>query len=244
MSVPDPSADELALLLDLQATDSRRRKLRRQLDVLPQQQELAAARELNQRLAEELDEVSVALERVGAEQRQFEREVDVLTQRRDAEQARLYDGTVTNQREMRSVKAEIDTTVRRIEEHEELLLDALERGEELESRRSQLEAGRASATARAAELAEERDAAAADLLRELDSLAATRDEQAEQLPRALLQRYEQVAARPGGAAVGKLAGNTCTACGITLSYADVGELLAGPPLTECPQCGRLLVIDP
>lgn len=244
MSVPDPSADELALLLDLQATDSRRRKLRRQLDVLPQQQQLEAARELDQRLAEELDEVSVALDRVGAEQRQLEREVDVLTQRRDAEQARLYDGTVTNQREMRSVKAEIDTTVRRIEEHEELLLEALERGEELESRRAQLEAGRASASVRAEELAAERDAAAADLLAELESLAAERDRQAEELPRALLQRYEQVASRPGAAAVGRLEGNTCTACGITLSYADVGELLAGPPLTECPQCGRLLVIDP
>ncbi|MFP4149875.1 MAG: C4-type zinc ribbon domain-containing protein, partial [Nitriliruptoraceae bacterium] len=36
--------------------------------------------------------------------------------------------------------------------------------------------------------------------------------------------------------------NACTACRLTMSRADVGELLAGPPLTTCPQCRRLLVV--
>lgn len=239
-----PTTEELDALLELQATDSRRRKLRRQLDDLPEQQQLDAAQEMAGRLGAELDDVRLALDRAGAEQRQFEREVDVLTQRRDAERARLYDGTVTNQREMRSVEAEIETTVRRIDEHEELLLETLERIEELESQAAQLEAGRTAATERAAELTVARDAAASDLVEELETLGEQRVMQAAALPAALVERYEQAASRSGGMAVGTLEGNSCTACGISLSYADVGELLAGPPLTTCPQCGRLLVIAP
>jgi hypothetical protein len=74
------------------------------------------------------------------------------------------------------------------------------------------------------------------------SCRSLRDRQAASLPDDLLRRYEEAAARAGGTGVGRLDGNACTACRIELSYADVGELLAGPPLASCPQCRRLLVV--
>ena len=132
--MPDPTADQLELLLELQATDSRIRRLRHQLDDLPEQKQLDAVEVRLGELGREHDEVRVHLESAAAEQRQLERETDVLTERRDAERARLYDGSVTNQRQMRSVEAEIESTQRRIVEHEEALLEVLERVEELEAR--------------------------------------------------------------------------------------------------------------
>lgn len=242
--MPEPTTEQLDQLLALQATDSRRRRLERQLQALPEQQQLEAAEAMAGSLGQELDEVTVALDRARAEQRQLEREVDVLSQRRDAERARLYDGTVTNQREMRSVEAEIETTIRRLDEHEELLLTTLERVEELEGQAGQLTAGRTAAAERATDFAAARDAAAADIVAELAALEEQRITQCAALPAELVARYEAVAARAGGMAVGRLEGNTCTACGISLSYADVGELLAGPELTSCPQCHRLLVVAP
>lgn len=238
----DPTQEELEALLELQSTDSRIRRLEHQLDDLPEQQLLEAAEQRIEQLGREHDDVRVELDRAGAEQRQLERETDVLTQRRDAERVRLYDGSVANAREMKAVEAEIETTERRISEHEDLLLEALERVDELETRASELETARDADRARVVEHTAARDEAAKGILAELAELRVLRDEQAKGLPDGLLTRYEQAAARAGGTAVGRLEANQCTACRIELSMADVGELYAGPPLATCPQCRRLLVV--
>lgn len=238
----EPTSAELDLLLELQATDQRVRKLRHQLDDLPEQQQL----ELTLARAGELDrqheDLRVELERANSRQRQLEREVEVLTARRDAERARLYDGTVVNAREMQAVEAEIETTIRRIDEHEELLLEVLEEVDALESTAAALVADGEVARTEAAALERTRDESAMHLLAELGELEADRDRRAAALPPELLERYEAAATRAGGTGVGKLIDNSCTACRLSMSRADIGELLAGPPLTTCPQCRRLLVV--
>lgn len=238
----DPTSEELDLLLELQATDHRLRKVRHQLEELPEQQLLEEALARVGTLERDHDDVRLELERATARQRQLEREVEVLTQRRDAERARLYDGTVGNAREMKAVEAEIETTVRRIDEHEELLLEVLEQVEALQGRAEDLVTASEQVRSRATELEQERDEAAKHLLVELGELEADRARRAGGLPEELLSRYEAAAERAGGTGVGKLVDNACTACRLTMSRADVGELLAGPPLTTCPQCRRLLVV--
>jgi uncharacterized protein len=240
--VPDPSPEELDALLALQATDHRVRKLQHLLDDLPEQQAYEAAAARVGELGREHEDVRVDLERASAEQRQLERETDILTERKDAETVRLYDGSVHNAREARSVEAEIETTKRRIAEHEDSLLEVLETVEGLESRLAELSAAQEASRQEAEQLSAARDESAKGLLAELGELQVTRDRQATGLPADLLRRYEEVAARAGGTGVGQLEGNACSACRIELSYADVGELLAGPPLATCPQCRRLLVV--
>lgn len=238
----EPTSEQLDLLLELQATDHRVRKLEHQLDALPEQQALEDSRRRVVDLGEQLDDARIELERIGGEQRRLEREVEVLSERRDAERARLYDGSVTNQREMQSLEAEIASVDRRVGEHEDELLDVLETVESLEGRLTSLEADRAAEQQRAEELEQARDDAAMGLLAELGELKAVRARQVEGLPADLLERYERVATRTGGTGVGKLDGNACTACRIDLSWADVNDLLTGPPLATCPQCQRLLVV--
>ncbi len=238
----DVSDEQLERLLELQATDSRLRRIEHQLDDLPEQQLLDVSIERVAELGREHDDIRVELDRAAAGQRQLEREIDVLTQRRDAERSRLYSGAVANAREMKAVEAEIETTVRRIDEHEELLLEVLETVEELQARVDGLTATQAAERELVETRTEARDRAAKELITEQAELASVRDAQARELPPELLARYEQAAARAGGTGVGKLVGNACTACRIELSMADVGQLYAGPPLTTCPQCRRLLVV--
>ena len=240
--MPEPTAEQLDVLLELQATDHRIRKLEHQLDDLPEQRELEASRERLLGLGERQDDARVELERASAAARRLEREVDVLAQRRDAERSRLYDGTVTNQREMQSLEAEIASTERRLGEHEDELLEAMERMEGLEERLQGLDGDRAAEETHIASVTTDRDEAAKGLLAELGELKAVRQRQAEQLPAELLERYEAIASRLGGTGVGQLDGNSCTACRIDLSMADVNDLLRGPPLAQCPQCSRLLVV--
>ncbi|MEX0868712.1 MAG: C4-type zinc ribbon domain-containing protein [Nitriliruptoraceae bacterium] len=238
----DPTAAQLDQLLALQDTDTAIRRLRHQLDSLDEQQQLDAAEQRRATLRDHHDATRLDLDTAAAEQRQLEREIDVLSQRRDAEKSKLYDGTVTNQREMQSVEAEIETTVRRLDEHEELLYGVLERVEQLEAQQAALAEEIVAEDARIVELAAARDAAATAILAELAELEVGRDAQAAELPDDLLARYDAVVKRTGGVAIGRLEGQACTACRVELSMADVNELLAGPTLTTCPQCRRLLVI--
>jgi uncharacterized protein len=242
VTLSEPTAEQLDLLLELQATDQRVRRLEHQLDDLPEQRELEASRDRLLTFGEQQDETRVELDRARAAQRRLEREVEVLTERRDAERSRLYDGTVTNQREMQSLEAEIAATERRVTEHEDELIEVLEKVEELEGRVRGLEADIGAEQQRVESLTVDRDEAAKGLLAELGELKATRERQAAGLPADLLQRYDDLAARLGGTGVGQLEGNACTACRIDLSMADVNDLLTGSPLATCPQCSRLLVV--
>ncbi|MEX0953519.1 MAG: hypothetical protein WDZ26_06785 [Nitriliruptoraceae bacterium] len=237
-----PTFEDLELLLELQQTDSAVRRQQYLLDALVEQQQLDACEALIAQLAAERDDVVVDLERAGAQQRQLEREVEILTERRDAEQSRLYDGTISNERQMRSVDAEVESTRRRITEHEELLMEILEKVDGLETRQLELDDRLESERVRVVDLTAARDAAASVILAELAELGVVRDRQAADLPADLLARYEQVVARTGGVAVGRLDGQACSACRVEMPMAEVGDLLAGPPLSTCPQCRRLLVI--
>ncbi|MEX0834783.1 MAG: C4-type zinc ribbon domain-containing protein [Nitriliruptor sp.] len=236
------SDPELDLLLALQHTDHRLRKVEHQFEALPEQQVLDEAIEQAGKLEAQRAELSAQLEQAAGEQRTLERDIDTLSQRRDAERVRLYDGTVTNQREMSSVEAEIETTVRRLEEHEEDLLVVMERVDDIECSIAGIDGELVAARARVRESEEARDAAAGTLLAERAELQVARDGQAGQLPADLLSSYEAAAARGGGTGVGKLEGLACSACAIEMSRADVDELYHGDTLATCPQCRRLLIV--
>lgn len=238
----DPTDEQLELLMELQVTDHALRKARHRLDELPEQRDLEMAEARVQQLGEEL---AATADRLAATERDAETldgDITTLTQRRDAERARLYDGTVTNQREMSSVEAEIESTDTRIREHEEDLLVVLERLEELETRRDALTEQQAQAEQDVAAATTARDAAAKELLAEIAELETVRERQAVGLPGELRERYDQAAARGGGTGVGRLEQGACSACRLDFSMVELDELYKGPPLASCPQCRRLLVV--
>jgi predicted nucleic acid-binding Zn-ribbon protein len=238
----EPIDAQLAQLLELQRSDHRVRKVEHQLDGLAEQQVLEAAEGRARELTDAEHDLAGQLERAEADGTTLDRDIGVLTSRRDHERVRLYDGSVTNQREMSSVEAEIESTDRRIEEHEEDLLVVLEHAEELERRRAAVQADLQAAREAAAEAEEARDAIARGLLAELGEAKAARDREAAALPDELRDRYEAAAQRGGGTAVGELDRGSCTACRIDFSMVEVDQLYRGASLTTCPQCRRLLVV--
>ena len=237
-----PSDAVLDRLLALQAADHGVRKVEHRLDALPEQRRLDEAVERVDELERQQTELTAKLDRSNAEQRTLERDIETLGNRRDSERVRLYDGTVTNQREMSSVEAEIESTERRLEEHEEDLLVVMQTVEDLERRWSAVDTELVAARARVRDAESARDEAAQALLAELGQAKADRDREAAELPADLLARYEEAAARGGGTGVGELDGLACSACRIEMSRADVDELYHGGTLTTCPQCRRLLVV--
>lgn len=140
------------------------------------------------------------------------------------------------------MKAEIESVQRRIAEHEDAELEAMQRAEEIDAEIADLDRQVTAASERIAELEVLRDEAARALMAEIAELEVRAERQRDPLPTDLLARYDDARGRFGGGAVGQLDDVRCTACGISLSYADVNALVEGPPLTTCPSCQRLMVV--
>ena len=238
----EPTTAELDDLMRLAATDAELRRLHRQLDALPEQQQLDALLTEVTAFQERRGDLGLDRDAAQADAAKQDKQVDQLRLRLEAEQQRLYGGDITNAKELQSVRAEIESVERRIDEHEGLELEAMERVEQIEREISDLDAQISRAQEQMAELEAARDAAAKTILVEIAEHEVARDAQRDKLPPELQTQYDAAAARYQGTAVGELDGDRCTACGISLSYADVNALVEGPSLTTCPSCGRLMVI--
>ena len=237
-----PTAEDLDRLLALQGVDDDVRRLEHQLDGLAEQRTLEELLQQDATLAEGDSELEERLAAARREQRQIEGEIDALGQRLDEERTRLYEGSLSTAREIQAAEAEIASTTRRRAEHEDQMLEVMERVEELEARHAELREVRASLAGRIAEATAARDAAAQDLIARIAEVQVRRDPIAAALPSELLARYEEAARRSGGTGVGVLKANACTACRITFPMSEINGYLTGPPLTTCSQCRRLLIV--
>jgi len=242
MSDHAPTAEDLDRLLALQGVDDEVRRLQHQLDGLAEQRTLDELVAQDATLAEGDTELEERLEAVGREQRQVEGEIDALGQRLAEEQARLYEGSLSAAREIQAAEAEIASTTRRRSEHEDQLLEIMERVEEIEARQAELREVRSSLAARIVEATAARDAAAQDLIARIAEVQVRRGPIAAALPDELRARYDEAARRSGGTGVGVLRDNACTACRITFPMSEINGYLTGPPLTTCSQCRRLLIV--
>ena len=238
----DPTPEQLGGLLALSDTDAEIRRLQKRLDALPEQQQLDAAQQEQTALEQARADRTLDQDQAQAEASREDREVEQLRARLEAEQQRMYGGEITNAKELASMKAEIESVQRRIAEHEDAELEAMQRAEEVDAEIADLDRQVAALGDRLAELVVLRDEAARALMAEIAELEVQAERQREPLPAELLARYDDARARFGGGAVGQLDGDRCTSCGISLSYADVNALVEGPPLTTCPSCQRLMVV--
>ena len=239
----DPTPEQLGGLLALSDTDAEIRRLQKRLDELPEQQQLDAAIQERVDLQQARDDRTLDQDAAQAEASREDREVDQLRARLEAEQQRMYGGEITNAKELSSMRAEIDSVQRRIGEHEDAELEAMQRAEEIDAEIADMDRQVAALSERIDELTVLRDEAARSLMAEIAELEVQAERQRDPLPDDLLTRYDDARDRFGGRAVGELDGDRCSSCGISLSYADVNALVEGPPLTTCPSCQRLMVVS-
>jgi len=241
--VPDDhSREQLVALLELQDADQVVRRARHKLDHLEEQQELDEAQAKVDQVEAEHADSRVEIDLVQPKVKKLEDEISLLEERRAAEAQKLYGGEVTNPRELQGLRAEVESTDRRIRDHEDALLEVMEEAERIQGGLDALAATSAELQRAVAEREAARDRAAQDLLAELAEAEVVRDAVRVRVPDDLLSRYDAETLKQRGLAVGKLDHGMCTGCRMDLPRVEVTELRQGPPLTRCPECGRLLVV--
>lgn len=241
-AITEPTEAQLGLLLEVQAVDDEARRLEHQLAELPEQRELDELESRVVALGRRIDEVEERRTRVARDQRQVEGEIEGLDLRHREEQVRLYDGSLSSSREIQAAEAEIASTARRRGEHEDQLLEVMQVVEDLEQELAALATQRTDLAAEVEAASAARDGAARSLMVAIAETAVRRAPLVDGLPAELLVDYEEAARRGGGTGVGVLKNNACSACRITFPMTEIGVFYAGPPLTRCTQCRRLLIV--
>jgi predicted nucleic acid-binding Zn-ribbon protein len=241
---PAPSAPSTIpeLLLALQAVDTTADQLGHRREHSPLHDDLASAsaamRSWEQRrttLRSRIDELGASIddaERRGAE---------LLAHRRRLEQQMK---TVIAPREAEALMHEMATLTEQTEELDVHELEALEEQAALDDELSAHLLGEESLRDRLGQA----DAALADEVADIDQqlagLSTKREVLRAQVPDALLATYDRKRAA-FGVAVARLVGKQCQGCHLDLSAAEIDTVkdeAADTGVTDCPDCGRLLIV--
>ena len=180
--------------------------------------------------------------RISGELKDSELKLETVEAKRKSYQQKLYQGAITNVKELANIEKEIEALGRQISDLDERILDLMEQAE---SAKAELTV--ADAQAKAAE--EHRtDTVAAfrsryeelgldlnDMTRQREAAAAGVED------KALMKRYDDIRIKAGGVGIGRLDGNACGGCHMTLPSILVKAVKESVQLQACDNCGRLML---
>ncbi|MGI8926243.1 MAG: zinc ribbon domain-containing protein [Tepidiformaceae bacterium] len=177
----------------------------------------------------------------GQEQRRVEAGVADLTARIVPEEKRLYDGSVRNAKELRTIQQEIELLQAQRTKLEDELLEILERAESATSQHASAAEAVTRFEARWATDSAALRQEAARLTTAIASTDARREAQKAVIATPSLRLYEDLRRRKGGLAVARVqAGGACSGCRVSLPDAVRRKAFSPASISQCPNCERIL----
>jgi uncharacterized protein len=231
----------LVRLLELQELDLSIDRLVSRLKELEGGEDLRSARTSLSQSEARLGELRLAIDAVGKEQGRLEGDVDLLQRKIEGERRRLIDGSVANPRELQAIEAEVRNLEGRRSRAEDLLLEQMERWEDMQGRLQPLEGEEAEARKRLTEIEE---GSARELVEIEQALAGRRAERELLLPvydPELLDLYEDLRRQKRGVAAAALVDGVCQACHQELSPMYLDRLKRSEGIRRCEYCRRILI---
>lgn len=183
-----------------------------------------------------------ALHKAQADLKDSELKLAALQTKRKAAQQRMYQGSITNAKELANIEREIESLGRQQSDMDTRILEGMERSELMQTAASAAQAAAHEADTRRADtiakFQSRHDALsleiAEDTRRRPAALALVDDA-------ALLKRYEDIRAKHAGVGIAKIEDGDCGGCHMKLPSADVKVVREGLKPQTCENCGRLLV---
>jgi len=132
---------------------------------------------------------------------------------------------------------------RRQSELEDIALELMERREEADKRRADLDRKVTEAVEERDDAENHRSEAVLRIKDELDSATQRRSRIVKELPEDLLNLYERLREQYAGIGAAALRYGRCEGCKLQLSAAELREMRLAPPeeVTRCENCRRILV---
>jgi len=241
-SAPDSPAPILTILLGLQAVDTQADQLGHRREHSPLRDDLADAtavmsawEQRRSSLRTKIDELGLAIEQAE------ERGADLLSHRQRLERQMK---TVIAPREAEALMHETDTINGQIEEVDLHEMESLEAQSALDDELAAHLLGEEQYRERLRQADDALAVEVRDIDRELAELADRRSEFRSLLDDGILATYDRKRAALG-VAVAPLVGKQCQGCHLELSAAEIDTVkaeAADTGVTDCPDCGRLLIV--
>lgn len=234
------SPETQAMLLDLQALDTKLAQLEHRTRSLPEHAALAALATESAGLRTTLAEQQGVLENTRIELGRIESDVTVVETRIERDAQRLQ--ASSSVKDVAALEQELEALRKRLDDLEEIELAVMERAEEQEAAVAATEAGLGSIASRTLEAESARDVALASIEAERTAASAGRREIASKLPEDLLALYEKQRARYGTGA-SMLRGGVSLASGVKLLEDELQKIRAAEPddVLICPSSDAILV---
>ena len=192
----------------------------------------------------ELAELTGGLGELEAHQRDLDLQVATLKDRAEPVERKLYDGSVSNPKELADIQRDLEQLTRQRQAIEETLLGVMER---LEARRNAARTSESRVNALEAAWATESEQARADeerLTAELAELRQRRDTQAARIPAPTVDTYNRLRKRRKGIAVSRVERGTCLGCRLTIPTVVIQRARSSSSTipAQCPSCERMLYV--
>jgi uncharacterized protein len=231
----------LSRLLELQDLDVSIDRATARLQDLEVGQDLRAARADLSGAESRVGELRLAIDGVSKEQSRLEGDVDFLQRKIDGERRRLGDGSVANPRELQAIEAEVRNLEGRRTRTEDLLLEQMERREDLEARVAPLETAEAEARRRMSEIEEGSAKEVVEIEGALAERKAKREALVPEFDPDLVELYEDLRHQKRGVAAAALVDGVCQACHQQLSPVYLDRLKRSDGIRRCEYCRRILI---
>jgi predicted nucleic acid-binding Zn-ribbon protein len=231
---------EQALLLDLQALDTKTQQIGHRLSKAPEIAALAALEAERETLRTALGEQTGSWEDARLELKRVESDVAVVEARVARDKERLQSTSST--KDVTALEQELAALASRQSDLEDIELAVMETVEQRETELGATQAALAELEERIGEAALARDAALGGLETERADAAADRETVAARIPADLLALYEKQRARYGVGA-SHLRGGVSSASGVALNSIDLSAVRAAAPdaVLLCPDSQAILV---
>jgi len=230
-------------LLELQAADTMAEQLRHRRQHLPERDHLQAAKNELVRWDQAVTLRRTRLAELTAEIEADEARSKAIDKHRDRLEKQLK--TVIAVREAEALQHELATLAQERSSLDDAELEAMEEQSRLDDELVEFAAQEAALRQTYLDADAAMQAAAADVDGELDRIAARLDTLRSAVEPALLERYDRQRRQHIVAAAG-LAGSRCEGCHLDLSASELDRVKADAAktgVTDCPNCGRLLVVQ-
>ena len=183
------------------------------------------------------------LQEVELLRRENQLESEARRKRSETLETQLYDGSMTNARDLEALQQEAANVRHALEQDESLSLELSIQAEELQTRCANLDRELAEAKSRWEGQQAELNQRVSGLRVEQGEYEEQRQVLASRVDPATLQRYETLRKSKGGRAVAKVERDLCQGCRMSLPTQLRQRVKSGRQTVTCSSCGRMLFVE-
>jgi uncharacterized protein len=227
-------------LLNLQGLDLEILRSKKNLDELPEKRAILEVRAKLRDITALRAKADMLIRKLNSDLKAHQDEITMLSAKIDVEQVKVME--TKDHRAVTSITREMDGLKRRRDKMEMESLGLMERIDKATGQAAHIDEALAQHAAKEAELVKQFQQVGGELQTKIAALESQRAKVAKSLDADLLKSYENARESKGGVGVGRLDGETCTACRMVLPAERVRELSGGPDIAICPQCRRIIVV--